>query len=124
MWKQPEVFAGAWNFGPRLDNTATVSDIVNLVIKEWGCGEWEKASVGPEALYEARGLQLDSTKATMQLGWRPIFSLNETVQRSIAWYQRYYSSSRFDGSALTLQEINTYTKRAYLANVPWAVSNL
>jgi CDP-glucose 4,6-dehydratase len=124
MWKQPEAFAGAWNFGPRSDNTATVSDIVNLVIKEWGCGEWEHAYVGPEALYEARGLQLDSTKATMQLGWRPIFSLNETVQRSIAWYQRYYSSSRFDGSALTLQEINTYTKRAYLANVPWAVSNL
>ena len=43
MWKQPELFAGAWNFGPKAqDNTATVSDIVNLVIQEWGYGEWEK----------------------------------------------------------------------------------
>src|SRR5262245_43116662 len=84
MWKQPAIFAGAWNLGPSTDSTATVSDIVNLVIQEWGCGEWENVSaLVPEAPHEARGLQLNCTKANTQLGWRPILSLRESVQSTV-----------------------------------------
>ena len=60
----------------------------------------------------------------MQLGWRPILSLHESVQSTVAWYQRYYSGSRFDGYDFTLREIESYTKLACSTNAPWAVSDI
>jgi CDP-glucose 4,6-dehydratase len=99
--------------------------MVNLVIKEWGYGEWEDVSaLAPDAPHEARGLQLDCTKAITQLGWQPILSLRESVQRTVAWYQQYYSGSRFDGCDFALREIESYTKLACSLNAPWAVFNL
>jgi CDP-glucose 4,6-dehydratase len=125
MWKQPKLHAGAWNFGPKAQENATVRDIVDQVIAAWGEGAWEDVWADDTTRpHEARTLELDSTKANHRLHWRPYLSTRESVQNTVAWYHGYYTGSQFDGYDFTLQQIESYTKLACSANAPWAMPNI
>ena len=43
----------------------------------------------PNAPHETGVLKLDSTKAKRELGWRPVWNWQTTVDRTVAWYRDY-----------------------------------
>ncbi|MEN6405086.1 MAG: CDP-glucose 4,6-dehydratase, partial [Thermoguttaceae bacterium] len=79
----------AWNFGPMPGDQATVRHLVELLIDAWGEGVWQDRS-SPNAPHEAGLLRLSIDKAIHRLGWRPRWTLDETVRRTAAWYRRFY----------------------------------
>jgi CDP-glucose 4,6-dehydratase len=85
-------FAEGWNFGPEDDDARPVSWIVERLAAEWGNGaRWEiDESSNP---HEANHLKLDISKARSRLGWRPIWTIDETLRRTAYWHR-----SRFSGA--------------------------
>lgn len=80
-------YAGGWNFGPPSEAVADVATIAERIRAIWGePRRWVDAS-DPRAVHEARLLQLDSTKARMELGWSPRWSLDEALEATVRWYQ-------------------------------------
>lgn len=81
-------YCDAWNFGPSVEDCRTVRELVESVIAASGSGEWKSGS-SPNAPHEAKLLRLDTDKAVKRLGWRPRWSLEEAVQRTVDWYRAH-----------------------------------
>jgi CDP-glucose 4,6-dehydratase len=100
-------YAGPWNFAPLSGQVWTVEEMVNKVITLWGQGNYKIAE--DSHFHEAQCLQLDCSKAMIELGWRPRYDLEQALDLTIAWYRQFYS--RRSSSALmdfTLAQINQY----------------
>jgi len=85
LWFQPEL-AGAYNFGPKTDEVATVRDVVELARVAYGGGEalFDDQFNGP---HEAGLLALEIAKVRVVLGVSPKWRLSESVSRTVAWYK-------------------------------------
>jgi CDP-glucose 4,6-dehydratase len=77
----------AFNFGP--NTPFSVLQIVNALQRLMNCFDLPPKVLN-EAKEEIRDQSLDSKKAKQILGWQPIFSLEEGLQRTIDWYTRYF----------------------------------
>lgn len=106
MFEDGEKYSGAWNFGPDLEAVVPVKDVVEKVIKYWGCGEWIDLS-NPEAVHEAALLSLDCTKARTYLGWRPVFDIETSLRLTVEWYKNYLNMNAYE---LCKSQINCYMK--------------
>lgn len=97
-------FSGAWNFGPEHESIITVMEIVEKVIKHWGCGTWKCLNNQGE-VHEANMLNLDISKAKQLLGWAPCWNIDKTVEKTVEWYKNYKSSNVYD---LCVKQINEF----------------
>ncbi len=89
LYNDRKNIAGAWNFGPEHTAVVTVRELVERVIDCWGSGEWIDLSVQEQnAPHEARFLGLDISKAKSELRWRPVLSLEQTIELTIDWYRQ------------------------------------
>lgn len=84
-------FAGGWNFGPERDATVDVVTLADLIVEKWTGSPppyvvEQRANEPPEAV----ALRLDSTKAYVQLGWKPLLNLNQAVSMTVEWHLRYH----------------------------------
>ena len=100
-------FQSAFNFGPMADANRTVEELIKEVVNIWP-GQW-KANAEVNAPHEAGLLTLNIHKATSLLGWRPSWNFEESMKRTINWYQDQLSGK--DPIDLTIQQINEYTSR-------------
>jgi CDP-glucose 4,6-dehydratase len=73
-------FAGGWNFGPPDDDIRPVRWIAERLGVPW------RGDAGAHPA-ESRAVKLDSSKARMRLGWRPRWSLEEGLARTVAWHR-------------------------------------
>jgi len=105
MILEPTVFSEAWNFGPEAENIMNVGNLVQMVISNYGRGEWNDLS-DVNALHEAKLLSLDINKAKYKLDWKPILSLKETIEFTIEWYKNYNSENVLE---LCQQQIDEYS---------------
>ena len=111
-------FATAFNFGPRDDDAVPVAALVELVLGLWGDGRWEAVSE-TGAPHEAGLLRLDWSRARQRLGWRPVLTLKEAAELTVAWYRAAEAST----SAAALydlgaEQIAWYEKRWQAAREP------
>ncbi|MEM2900290.1 MAG: CDP-glucose 4,6-dehydratase, partial [Thermoplasmata archaeon] len=85
MRQSPLKYAGAWNFGPLSNSNISVSELVSLIIQEWGSGNWVTQSkrTTQNEFHESSYLKLDCTKAQNLLGWMPTYSLKEGVADTV-----------------------------------------
>lgn len=85
LWESPHL-AGAFNFGPRADERATVRHVIELAQAAYGGGDVliQPDSAGP---HEAGWLALDTSKSRHILGLRPTWGLEESVRRTMQWYR-------------------------------------
>jgi CDP-glucose 4,6-dehydratase len=111
------VYAGAFNFGPALASNRTVADLVREILKHWP-GRWSDQS-NPAAPHEATLLNLATDKAHHLLRWSPVWSYEETVGQTIAWYSAI-AANPTTAPALTTGQITAYTIAAKAAGFPWA----
>jgi CDP-glucose 4,6-dehydratase len=86
LWHAPNL-AGAYNFGPRTDEAATVGTVVALARAAYGSGEW-RAELDEAGPHEAGRLALEVARARAVLGVAPRWALPEAVQRTMLWYRR------------------------------------
>lgn len=99
--------ASAWNFGPNVQDEATVQDLANIFLRAWGSGQWEIAS-GEKPPKEEPVLRLCNDRARTELGWQPRWDFAESVRRTARWYQRFYAAPTRSTRDLCLEDILDY----------------
>jgi CDP-glucose 4,6-dehydratase len=81
-------FARAWNFGPNASDEASVAQVAQMIAERWGDDARVDRSVdsGPP---EAERLRLDSSRARSELGWSSAWSLDESIEHTVAWHRAW-----------------------------------
>lgn len=100
-------FAEGWNFGPADDDAKPVEWIVKRMCEQWENGARYEIDDGDHP-HEAHYLKLDCSKARMQLGWKPRWNLEKTLQSIVEWVSVY--SSTGDLRRCCLEQIESYEK--------------
>ncbi|WP_224981782.1 CDP-glucose 4,6-dehydratase [Geomonas agri] len=88
LCQEGSTYASAWNFGPGDDDTRPVEWIVQNICSRWGRGASFTVDIGDHP-HEANYLKLDCSKARTELGWRPKWDLNESLERIVQWTNAY-----------------------------------
>jgi len=101
---RPEA-SGAWNFGPENGDARSVAWIVGRVRELWPYPLDVREDRGPHPR-ESGYLMLDSGKARAQLGWRPVWDLDEGLRRTVEWYEAL--AARRDIRATTIAQIDAF----------------
>jgi CDP-glucose 4,6-dehydratase len=85
---RPELAGEAFNFSNELQ--VTVLDLVRTILKLM------ESSLEPDVRNEASNeiihQYLSAAKARRQLGWSPLYNLDEGLRRTIAWYRGFLAS--------------------------------
>jgi CDP-glucose 4,6-dehydratase len=102
-------FAGGWNFGPDVEDALTVRALVERLATLWG-REIPIAAQPGEHPAETATLRLDSTRARVRLGWRPLWDLDEGLHAIVDWYRAYERDA--DLREVTLAQIAAYEAAA------------
>jgi CDP-glucose 4,6-dehydratase len=82
---QPELRGEAFNFSNEIQ--VTVLEIVNMILNLMGSAL--EPMILNEASNEIRHQYLSAAKACSVLGWRPLFTLEQGLERTIAWYTEF-----------------------------------
>jgi len=109
-------FATAWNFGPEPEGNRNVAEVLGKLNKHWEKMEWHVANQ-PQP-HEANLLYLDSAKARSMLGWRPVWNLDTTLEKTAQWYEAWLYSK----SVISRQQFEAYVEAASNSNIEWAKS--
>lgn len=100
--------AAAFNFGPLDESDRTVREVVEKVTKTWS-GTWETTGAG-DAPHESKWLSLDVSRARQTLGWLPVWSFNQTVERTMHWYKEVARDKAL-AREITLEQIKEHEDR-------------
>lgn len=111
-----DTYASAFNFGPALASNRTVADLAAEILKHWP-GTWED-NTDPNAVHEARLLNVAIDKAFHLLNWSPVWTFAETVRQTVEWYRSCTDGS--EATAYAQQQIRAYTDAAAVAHLRWA----
>lgn len=87
--KRPELVGEAFNLSNeiQLDVLGLVDRVLELT------GSSLTPDVRGEASHEIKHQYLDAAKARDMLGWRPLFTLDEGLTRTIKWYRNYFQKN-------------------------------
>jgi CDP-glucose 4,6-dehydratase len=106
LYQNPKEYSEAWNFGPTENNVKPVKYIVNKMTSLWPGSSWKKDyDIHP---HEAGFLRLDISKARSRLGWCPLWSLSDALEKIVNWHQA--SLNEEDMQTVCLEEIEEYIK--------------
>lgn len=84
LYSDPDGAPKAVNFGPHLEDSVPVGELVDRTLAEIGSGSW--VDVG-ESFPEAVQLRLDSTIAEQTLGWSPLVDIDTAVRWTAEWHR-------------------------------------
>lgn len=104
LFKQPNEFSEAWNFGPSEDDARTVQWIVERLVAATSGASWQVD--GKAQLHEANYLKLDSSKARAKLQWKPRWNLQSALNKTIEWHSA--CRNRQDMQQVTIAQIRAY----------------
>lgn len=94
--------ASSFNFGPSGEQILRVSQVLELAQQEWG--QIAYTIELDSSLHEAGLLGLDSSKAISLLGFSPLWSATEAIQKSVAWYRAWSEK----GTILSQEHLGEY----------------
>jgi CDP-glucose 4,6-dehydratase len=87
LYRHPGKYASAWNFGPEKRDAKPVEYLARKL-----CDLWGEASYSLDKRkhpHESGFLLLNAGKAKKELGWRPKWSLDQALERIVAWHRAY-----------------------------------
>lgn len=87
MIQNPKKYADAYNFGPYLEDTLTVKDLVEIAIQKFGYGNYETPKQGNQP-HEAGLLRLDINKAINELNWKPKWNAQRAIEETILLFKQ------------------------------------
>ncbi|MDX1922046.1 MAG: CDP-glucose 4,6-dehydratase [Alphaproteobacteria bacterium] len=107
LWeRRPKNGAEAWNFGPESESEVCVGDVANTVCELWGFKAGLEITPDARRLHEATLLRLDSSKARVELGWKPRLTLHDALAMTVEWYKAQQASANMN--TVTLAQIQAY----------------
>ncbi|HSA06026.1 MAG TPA: CDP-glucose 4,6-dehydratase [Candidatus Gastranaerophilales bacterium] len=108
LWNDNKTFSQGWNFGPDDQDCVQVIEVVKLIQANWIEG-FDFTITDEKAFHEANLLKLDCSLAKSQLGWMPIFSINDAVQYTVEWFKAYKNNQNM--LEFSLNQIDAYEKK-------------
>lgn len=108
-------FIGAWNFGPAQNNGITVKELLQKSKKEWDNIQF--SFLEDTNFHEASLLNISSLKANKLLGWKPVWSTNKAVEKTVNWYKNYYLNKAIN----TSNDLENYIDDAKKKKNNWAI---
>ncbi|GBD03117.1 CDP-glucose 4,6-dehydratase [bacterium HR19] len=87
--ENPSLTGEAFNFS--YEKPLSVIEIVELILKLMNSDL--KPIIKNEAKHEIKAQYLSAEKARKILGWRPRFTLEEGLRRTIDWYKKFFEAS-------------------------------
>ena len=112
-----DIFSTAWNFGPKVGETKTVSEVAKEIILVWGSGEISIDRA--QQFNESCLLQLDCTKAKRLLDWEPTLNFHECIRFTAEWYKYDSEQPKKDMFSFSMDQIKEYSKLANDRGQPW-----
>ena len=107
LYTEGAKFAEGWNVGPRSDDARDVEFIVNSICRNWGDGASYQIDSNPQP-HEAGYLKLDIAKIESKLGWKPVWPLPVTLEKTVSWYKRYTNGE--DANSLCQSQLQDYIR--------------
>ena len=93
-------FATAWNFGPETAEDAPVGLVAQIIARLWGDDARVEHMPSTDNPHEAGFLRLDSSKARHELSWRPHWSLQQSLEKTVAWHRAWMKHADMMGFSL------------------------
>ena len=108
LHQNPKRYSSSWNFGPQIDDTKTVEEIINIGIKLEIVGQvvYEEST-----LVEAQSLKLNITKAKKEFGFKPVWNSEQSIIKTFEWYNNYYQQNS-TAKGLIDKDLKTYLNQA------------
>lgn len=104
LYQNPKGYSSPWNFGPEIEDTKTVEEILDIGKKLEIVGE----VVNEESpLVEAKSLKLNISKAKVKLRFKPIWNTTKAIETTFKWYKTYYSETS-TASDLITEDLKSY----------------
>tara|TARA_B110000008_G_scaffold61680_1_gene61477 strand:+ start:14016 stop:15080 length:1065 start_codon:yes stop_codon:yes gene_type:complete len=104
LFDEGEAFADGWNFGPDDSDSKPVEWIVNHLCNQTTGANWKiNQELQP---HEANILRLDSTKAKINLGWKPNWNIDIALSKTLEWHNDWKRGS--DMLEKSLKQIHEY----------------
>lgn len=110
---QKSDLAKGWNFGPESSGEVSVSYLIEGLTKYWHKPMIKYQS---SSQHEATILRLDAQAAKIELGWQPVWNIDETLARTILWYKKFHLESKVK----SLDDLNDYIVGAKNKKMEWA----
>ncbi|MGA8029534.1 MAG: GDP-mannose 4,6-dehydratase, partial [Bryobacteraceae bacterium] len=86
----------AFNFSNEIQ--VTVADLVKRILRKMDSSL--EPDIRNEACNEIRHQYLSAEKARRQLGWEPLFTLDEGLERTISWYRDFFETPVTEGATV------------------------
>jgi CDP-glucose 4,6-dehydratase len=84
----------AFNFGPELSDESSVDDLLKIATK-YLAPKKVKINFGiVEQYHESKILRLDISKSKLELGFKPKWSKEITIEKTINWYKNFYGGKK------------------------------
>ena len=105
--KNKSINGGSFNFGPKINEVATVKKVLQISKKYWKEAEFK---IYKEKFFKEDDLlRLNSLKAEKILKWKKILSLEKTIELTMTWYNNFYKKD-VKVSDLLNRDINYFLK--------------
>jgi len=85
LFENPKEFSQSFNFGPQKESAITVKEMAHKIIKYYGKGKVIIRKT--DNLHEANLLMLNNAKVKKFLGWKPMYSIDLALQKTVEWYK-------------------------------------
>jgi CDP-glucose 4,6-dehydratase len=97
-----EALQGAWNFGPAEDSYVSVEQISGIIdkIKPF----LTRTTAAQTEFFEHHVLKLYCGKAVSSLGWRPTWNLEDSLSKTVEWFEYYYQR----GEIISMKQLNQF----------------
>lgn len=111
-------YPAAWNFGPLPGDELTVGALVERLCAAFSASGASGEHAGwidarePGAVHEARVLRLSIDKGIAELGYRPRWSVAETIARTARWYRRWAEGRSSPMREASLEDLRAYADAA------------
>jgi CDP-glucose 4,6-dehydratase len=107
-------FAEGWNFGPKDEDSKSVNEVLNLLVKAWpDDASWiSDDAVQP---HEAQLLKLDISKAKAKLKWEPRWDLDTALKSTVDWHQAWMAGENME--KVSLSQISDYELNFEVSNI-------
>ncbi len=107
--QNPTKYSGAWNFGPNTNLVSSVNIVVSKLLECWGEENWAiSASDLPH--HEANMLQIESSKAKIELDWEPIWDMDMMLQMTVDWYKNYKKPDIYEFCENQIKSFQNYIR--------------
>jgi CDP-glucose 4,6-dehydratase len=106
LYDKPKKYSESWNFGPKINETLKVSQIVKIFIENLKSKKKIKIVFsGKKKFKESKLLRLDSNKAKKKLGWKNKWGMKDSIKETSLWYKNYLSKKNMkDYSKLQIRK--------------------